>query len=131
MPSLRSSALLLAYPVVWAFSTASFWLAGSSSDALGFTLLHLYFLHPVAILAVSFAAAFRVTSLRRLTVIPFALALGYILCDFLTFRLANMISFSQWTSPGMLKKFEETHLLACAVTYRYNLAKPAGKSYAL
>lgn len=99
MPSLRRSALLLAYPVVWAFSTASFWLAGSSSDALGFTLLHLYFLHPVAILAVSFAAAFRVTSLRRLTVIPFALALGYLLCDFLTFRLANMISFSQWTSP--------------------------------
>ena len=76
MPPLRRSALLLAYPVVWAFSTASFWLAGSSSDALGFTLLHLYFLHPVAILAVSFAAAFRVTSLRRLTVNPFALALG-------------------------------------------------------
>lgn len=99
MPSLRRPALLLAYPIVWAFSTASFWLVGSSSDALGFTLLHLYFLHPVAILAVSFAAAFRATSLRRLAVLPFALALGYLLCDFLTFRLANMIAFSHWTSP--------------------------------
>lgn len=99
MAPLRRSALLFAYPVVWTFSVASFWLAGSSSDALGFTLLHLYLLHPLTIVVVSFAAAFRAASLRRLTVIPFALALGYMLCDFLTFRLANMISFSQWTSP--------------------------------
>lgn len=99
MSPLTRRALLLTYPVVWVFSVASFWLFGAASDALGFTLIHLYFLHPVAIVAVSFAAAFRAVSLRGLLIVPVLLSVGYLLCDFLTFRLANMIAFSHWTSP--------------------------------
>ena len=64
-----------------------------------FRLIHLYFLHPVAIVAVSFAAAFRAVSLRGLLIVPVLLSVGYLLCDFLTFRFANMIAFSHWTSP--------------------------------
>lgn len=42
----KEKALFLAYPILWTFSVVSFWCFGSASDSLGFTLLHLYLLHP-------------------------------------------------------------------------------------
>ena len=95
----KEKALFLAYPILWTFSVVSFWCFGSASDALGFTLLHLYLLHPAAIVGVSAAAAWKALSLRSLRFLPIALATGYMLCDFLTFRLANMTAFSHGTSP--------------------------------
>lgn len=53
----KEKALFLAYPTVWTFSVVSFWCSGSASDALGFTLLHLYLLHPAAIVGISTAVA--------------------------------------------------------------------------
>ena len=70
-----------------------------AAGALGFTLLHLYLLHPAAIVGVSAAAAWKALSLRSLRFLPIALATGYMLCDFLTFRLANMTAFSYGTPP--------------------------------
>ena len=96
----KEKALFLAYPILWTFSVVSFWCFGSASDALGFTLLHLYLLHPAAIVGVSAAAAWKALSLRSLRFLPIALATGYMLCDFLTFRLANMTAFSYGTRPN-------------------------------
>lgn len=95
----KEKALFLAYPTVWTFSVVSFWCSGSASDALGFTLLHLYLLHPAAIVGISTAAAWNAPSLRSLRMLPIALAAGYMLCDFFTFRLANMAAFSHGTPP--------------------------------
>ena len=78
----KEKALFLAYPTVWTFSVVSFWCFGSASDALGFTLLHLYLLHPAAIVGISTAAARNAPSLRSLRMLPIALAAGYMLCDF-------------------------------------------------
>lgn len=52
-----------------------------------------------AIVGVSAAAAWKALSLRSLRFLPIALATGYMLCDFLTFRLANMAAFSHGTPP--------------------------------
>lgn len=94
----RQNLLWLTYPLVWTLSLCHFWLFGSSSDALGFTILHLYLLHPIVIFLVSAITGIISENRSIWLVMPLALSFGYLLCDFLTFRLANMIAFSKLTA---------------------------------
>lgn len=120
----KEKALFLAYPILWTFSVVSFWCFGSASDALGFTLLHLYLLHPAAIVGVSTAAAWNAPSLRSMRMLPIALAAGYMLCDFFTFRLANMAAFSHGTPPEWI--------MLCRSVWRSRLRDSfSGESFAV
>ena len=44
---------LIVYPVICGFSIACFWLFKHFQDELGFTLIHLYGLHPLSIFLIS------------------------------------------------------------------------------
>lgn len=44
---------LIVYPVICVFSIACFWLFKHFQDELGFTLIHLYGLHPLSIFLIS------------------------------------------------------------------------------
>lgn len=53
---------LIVYPVICGFSIACFWLFKHFQDELGFTLIHLYGLHPLSIFLISIFLAKRNSS---------------------------------------------------------------------
>ena len=53
---------LIVYPVICGFSIACFWLFKHFQDELGFTLIHLYGLHPLSIFLISIILAKRNSS---------------------------------------------------------------------
>ena len=95
----RQNLLWLAYPLAWTLSLCQFWLFDNRSDALGFTIFLLYLLHPIVIFLVSAIVGIISENRSIWLVLPLVLSFGYMLCDFLTFRLANMIAFSKLTAP--------------------------------
>ena len=52
---------LIVYPVICGFSIACFWLFKHFQDELGFTLIHLYGLHPLSIFLISIILANMIT----------------------------------------------------------------------
>lgn len=93
---------IVLYPIVCLFSITYFWLSGQYLDALGFTLIHFYGLHPLTILIVSIFLAYQ-NDLGKWTFI-FAFFCGICLMgtEYLTFRLSNMMAFSVINSPELM-----------------------------
>ena len=89
---------VLAYLVVWALVILTFWLGGRQ-DAMGYALVNLYLVLPVATLAASAAVGLDEgwRGVRWLMLLFFGVL--YMLAPYATFSLANMASFEQLRLP--------------------------------
>lgn len=88
------------YFIIWAASVGAFWF-GLGRNAMGYSLFVLYAVIPVTTLAVSIVLGIRGCSLGMGIITPPLLGISYMLVEYLTFSLANMIniSFSRINMP--------------------------------
>ena len=95
----KNLGLVLAYPLIWVFSLVFFWAFTSGSDAMGYSLLFIWILNPVAIFAVSLLIGKHATQRRHAWLIPIAFGIAYALVPYLTFSLANTLAFGNVHMP--------------------------------
>ena len=85
-------ALGLSYPIVWAVSVAAYWFFMSPSDVMGYTLVFIYVLNPVAILAISFLIGAMGARGGCAWTVPVLFGAAYMLLPYVTFSLANTLT---------------------------------------
>ena len=90
---------LILYALICLFSISFFWIFDQKGDALGFSLIHFYGLHPIAIVLISVFLGKGMALGRWIGLTASLFGCGFMLTDYLTFRLTNMISFSTWRCP--------------------------------
>ncbi len=91
--------LLASYLGIWAFSILCFWLFTPPGSAMVYSLLFLWLVLPVSILFVSFWIGKNGYFGKWKWMLLPAFGLSYLLAEYGTFSMANMISFSKWNSP--------------------------------
>ena len=93
---------IILYPIVCLFSITYFWVSGQYLDALGFTLIHFYGLHPLTIMIVSIFLSYQ-NEIGKWCFI-FAIFCGICLMgtEYLTFSLSNMMTFTVINSPELM-----------------------------
>lgn len=87
------------YFLVSAISVVSFWVFESRIDAAGYTLIVLWFIHPLILIGISF---FLVSSYSWKELVWVIICFGFVfmLVSYLTFDLANMIYFDRSNYPS-------------------------------
>ena len=96
--------LLLSYLGIWAAAVIAFWFFSSGSDAMGYSLVFLWVLLPVAGFAVSFLLGHQGLGARQTAGVILGAGILYMLAEFCTFGATNMAAFRHWTMPdfGMI-----------------------------
>lgn len=90
--------LVAVYLGLWVFALVVFLLM-DPTDAMGYALLFHWLLLPIAAFVISLRIGELVRRDGRMWLLPLALGLLYMLADFLTFRLANMLAFDKINLP--------------------------------
>lgn len=90
--------LVAVYLGLWVFALVVFLLM-APTDAMGYALLFHWLLLPIAAFVISLRIGELVHRDGRMWLLPLALGLLYMLADFLTFRLANMLAFDKINLP--------------------------------
>lgn len=90
--------LVAVYLGLWVFALVVFLLM-DPTDAMGYALLFHWLLLPIAAFVISLRIGKLVRRGGRMWLLPLALGLLYMLADFLTFRLANMLAFDKINLP--------------------------------
>ena len=92
----------LIYFLIWATSIGSFWF-GLGQDAMGYSLVVLYALIPLSLFVLSVARGINGCSLKSGVCFVLLLGASYMLVEYLTFSLANMVSnsFSHINNPEL------------------------------
>lgn len=87
------------YVLIWAFMIGLFWIGSSPSDAMGYALLTFYIVLPVTSLIISFLIGKDRgwTHAKWLMIVFFGFM--YMLADYVTFKLGNMISIGKFNLP--------------------------------
>ena len=93
---------IVLYPILCVFSITYFWVSGQYLDALGFTLIHLYGLHPLTIMIVSIFLAYQNDIGKWAFVFAFFCGICLMGTDYLTFSLSNMLTFSVINRPELM-----------------------------
>ena len=99
---LRRSLPLLLFLSVWAIVILAFWCFGGSLDAMGYSILFLYLLLPLAILSTSFFIGFDSSFGHARYLMPLFYGILYLLAEYATFNLANIVAngkCSSWNTP--------------------------------
>lgn len=91
---------LAAYPVIWALCIACFWVRSEFLDAMGYSLIVIWFLIPFSTAAVSFFIGKKDYLGKLKYASPLFFGTMYMLLAYLTFSLANTLQF------GKLNKLE-------------------------
>ena len=91
--------LIAVYLGIWAFSLISFWLLGSGSDALGYSLMYLYFLLPVTTFVISLLIGRNDYCGKWKWISSLVFGVLYMLAPYATFSTANMIRFDKLNAP--------------------------------
>lgn len=101
---LSEAVLVSVYLVIWAFSLLVFWLFMDGSDAMGYSLVFLWLLLPVttAVLSVLIGRNDNWGRWKWASCVGFGVM--YMLAEYGTFSLANMVAFRKLNMPdfGML-----------------------------
>lgn len=101
--------LLAVYLAVWAFSLIMFWCFTGSGDAMGYSILFLWLLLPVTTFLISLLLGCNgaVRAAKWKWLLPAAFGLLYMLAEYGTFSLANMISneYSHFNLPNISMLF--------------------------
>lgn len=93
--------LLCTYLGVWAFSILVFWLGCDGSDAMGYSLVFLCLVLPIATFVVSLLIGKNGHWGKWKWAVPIVFAVMYMLAEYATFDLANMIAFSKINIPHL------------------------------
>ena len=86
--------LVISYLLIWAFSLIVFWFFISSADAMGFALLFLYILIPVATLVISFMIGKNNHWGKGKWLAPIVFGIMHMLAEYGTFSIRNMVQIS-------------------------------------
>ena len=90
---------LSAYLGIWAFSLIAFWFMTSPSDAMGYSLMFLWIVLPVTTLVISLIIGKNDYWGKRKIFLSVAFGVMYMLAEYATFSLANMIAFEKINMP--------------------------------
>jgi len=98
--------LLCVYLGIWAVSVLFFWLLTGPDDAMGYGIVFLWLVLPVAAFVISLLIGRGGYGGRQGWLLPLAFGAMYMLAEYATFTLANMLSFSVlWLpQPSLLLK---------------------------
>ena len=91
--------IIIAFLIIFAVSLLVFWCFIIGSDALGYALVFLYIVFPVTILILSFLIGRRELFGRKNFYSSIIFGIMYMLAEYLTFNMANMISFDKLNIP--------------------------------
>ncbi|MDI9469625.1 MAG: helix-turn-helix transcriptional regulator [Bacillota bacterium] len=96
--------VILTYLAVWGLGMIVFWFLSSGSDGMGFSLMYLWFLLPVMTLVLSIIIGRNDYWERGKWFAAPVFGLMYMLAEYATFSLANMVAFQKLNIPyfGMI-----------------------------
>ena len=89
---LSQTILLATYLGIWAFALIVFWFFVSGSDAMGYSLVFLWILLPVATFVISLVIGKNDHFGKQKWLMPFAFGVMHMLAEYATFSVRNMIA---------------------------------------
>lgn len=95
----RNIISVLVFIIIWVISLIDFWAIMSPSDALGFSILFLFILIPVATFVSSLLISKNNYPSKLIWVCPIFFGIMYMLSEYLTFSLSNMIATEKFLVP--------------------------------
>lgn len=90
---------LTVYSAIWVISVILFWLTPISDDAIAYSLLVFYLLLPISTIVASFIMGQDQELGWKKGVVPVFFGVMYMLAEYCTFRLANMLSCKTISEP--------------------------------
>lgn len=90
----------VAYLCVWAISLAVFWLMTDGGDAFGYSVIFFWFVFPVTMIILSFIIGRSDHLGKERLITPIVFGILYMLADYTTFSIANMIAFGKINAPS-------------------------------
>ena len=98
----RSCKMLMGiYLGVWMFSVLVFWGFARGSDAMAYSILFLWLLLPITTFLISWLAGAGEHRGRWKWCLPAVFGVLYMLAEYTTFSLANMLSFGKINRPSV------------------------------
>ncbi|MGN1381271.1 MAG: hypothetical protein ACI4W2_00495 [Eubacterium sp.] len=119
---------LLLYPAVWGAGILWFWLASSGDDAMGFSFLYLWIGLPVSNLMASFMIGRSSASVFRKMAAALVFGFLYMMAGYLTFSLANMLSYQNTLYPEWTEFLIGTGISAAGMLAGWAILKARGKN---
>ncbi len=92
--------IVIIYLVIWVFSLIAFWFFTSPSDAMGYSLMFLWILLPVTTFVLSLLIGKNDYWGRWKWIFAIFFGIMYMLAEYGTFSLANMIAFHRTNLPS-------------------------------
>lgn len=92
--------LITAYLIIWAISLISFWFFLDESQGLGYGIMYLMILLPVTTLIVSILIGKNNYFNKAKWTVPIILGAMYMLAEYSTFSVANMVEFDKVNLPN-------------------------------
>lgn len=93
--------LLISYLVIWSVSVLTFWLGTEPDEAMGYALLVFYLVLPLSTLIVSLFIGKDDAWGNTKWLMPLFFGFMFVLTAYITFSLANMISFDTLNFPDL------------------------------
>lgn len=91
--------LLMTYLGIWSIALIVFWVFSTGSDAMGYGIMFLWILLPVTTFFISFLIGKNNYWRNWKWLLCLVFGIMYMLADYTTFRLANMIAFETFRMP--------------------------------
>ncbi len=101
--SLSQTILIATYLGIWAFALIVFWFFMSASDAMGYSLVFLWMILPVATLVISLLMEKNNCFGKRKWLLPVVFGVMHTLAEYATFSMKNMIAtdFAKMNAPEL------------------------------
>ena len=96
--TISKTKLILAYIIGWALAIACFWIP-EEVDAMGYAILGIWIIQPALIIAASFLIGRKDYWSKYKWFMCIAFGIMYMLAEYMTFSLANNISFDKINPP--------------------------------
>lgn len=100
--SKRSKIILIsAYFAVWIISVAAFWFFTKGSDALGYSIVYLWFLIPITTFVISLMMGIFNCFGKLKWIFSILFGVMYMFAEYATFSASNMITFGKINMPEL------------------------------
>lgn len=96
---LSATILISTYLVVFAFALLTFWVFMSPTDSMGFSIVFLMLVLPILTFVTSVIVSKNDFLVKGKWLMPLILGIAYMLSEYATFSLSNMIAFSKLNPP--------------------------------
>lgn len=91
--------LIIAYLGIWAIAMIAFWFFTDGSDAMGYSLMYLWIILPVTTIVISYLIGRNDYFGKGQYLIPILMGIMYMLSEYGTLSMANMVEFHKVNSP--------------------------------